>query len=270
MAFTSGTAANYLDLLNRLRQFVTQDMLPANERWSVLRWVPGPPAELVLRGPGLAGTDQINVGILSEAGPDYGNWKLRGFVGWNPAQTFDGQYNPSGAFYAMLMTSAMPYWIVANGRRIVMVAKTGTYYEMMHLGLFLPYATPSQYPYPLLVGGSLNSSVRWSSNSVYRNHLPKSSGGYAGAYYAPTGLWSGVTSAMWPNTWGASTRECPDGSYPLLPFILSGLGEMDGCYCVPGYANASENIIRVGGVDHLVVQDVHRTGYGDYLALKLA
>ena len=80
MAFTSGTATDYLDLLNRLKQFVTQDMLPANERWSVLRWVPGPPAELVLQGPGLAGTDQINVGILSEAGADYGNWKLRGFV----------------------------------------------------------------------------------------------------------------------------------------------------------------------------------------------
>ena len=101
MAFTSGTATDYLDLLNRLKQFVTQDMLPANERWSVLRWVPGPPAELVLQGPGLAGTDQINVGILSEAGADYGNWKLRGFVGWNAAQTFDGQYNPSGTFYAL-------------------------------------------------------------------------------------------------------------------------------------------------------------------------
>ena len=268
MAFTSGTATDYLDLLNRLKQFVTQDMLPANERWSVLRWVPGLPAELVLQGPGLAGTDQINVGILSEAGADYGNWKLRGFVGWNPAQTFDGQYNPSGTFYALLMASAMPYWIVANGRRIVMVAKTGTYYEMMHLGLFLPYATPGQYPYPLLVGGTYNGSTRWSNSYQYRNHLPKSSG-YSGAYYAPTGVWTGV-SAMWPNSWGSNTRECPDGSYPLLPFILAGLGEMDGCYCIPGYANAVENIISIGGVDHLVVQDVYRTGYSDYWALKLA
>ena len=71
MAFTSGTATDYLDLLNRLKQFVTQDMLPAGDRWSVLRWVPGPPAELVLRGPGLAGTYQINVGVLSETGADY-------------------------------------------------------------------------------------------------------------------------------------------------------------------------------------------------------
>jgi len=267
MAFTSGTATDYLDLLNRLKQFVTQDMLPANERWSVLRWVPGPPAELVLQGPGLAGTDQINVGILSEAGSDYGNWKLRGFVGWNPVQTFDGQYKSSSAYYAMLMTSAMSYWIVANGRRIVMVAKTGPYYEMVYLGLFLPYATPVQYPYPLLVGGSYNGSRRWSDVS-YRRHLPKSTGS-SGAYYAPTGSWTTVSS-VWPGNWAGTIRECPDGSYPLLPYILNGLGEMDGCYAVPGYGNAAENIIHVDGVDHLVVPDVYLAGYGDYWALRLS
>ena len=81
--------------------------------------------------------------------------------------------------------------------------------------------------------------------------------------------WTGL-SQMWPHSWGNNARECPDGSYPLLPFILSGLGEMDGCYAVPGFNNAAENIISVGGIDHLVVQDVFRTGYSDYWALKLA
>lgn len=265
MAFTSGVATDYLDLLNRLKQFVTQDMLPANERWSVLRWNPGPPAELVLQGPGLAGTDQINVGIRSVAGADYGNWELRGYVAWNPALPFDGQYKISNAYYAMLMTSAMPYWIVANGRRIVMVVKTSTYYEMVYLGLFLPYATPAQYPYPLLVGGSYNSSIRWSDTDYGRSHL------YEGAYYAPDGAWS-TPSPIWPIGWGwgSDARECPDGTYPLLPLIIAGLGEMDGCYAVPGYNNAAENIISVAGVDYLVVQNVHRTGYNDYWALKLA
>lgn len=269
MAYTSGTASDYLDLLVRLKQFVTEDMLPAEERWSVLRWVPGPPAELVLQGPGLAGTDEINVGILTVAGADYGNWKLRGFVGWNGANAFDAQYNASAAYYALLMSDAMPYWIVANGRRIVMVAKTSTYYEMMHLGLFLPYATPAQYPYPLLVGGSYNSSARWSTIDAYgRHHLPKANSS-SGAFYAPTGAWTALYS-IWPNSWATGTRDCPDGSYPLLPFVPAGLGEMDGCFCVPGYANAAENIVTAGGVDHLVVPDVNRTGYGDYWALKLA
>lgn len=269
MAFTSGVATDYLDLLNRLKQFVTQDMLPANERWSVLHWKPGPPAELVLQGPGLAGTDQINVGIRSVAGADYGNWELRGYVAWNPALPFDSQYKQSKAYYAMLMQSAMPYWIVANGRRIVMVAKTSTYYEMMYLGLFLPYATPAQYPYPLLIAGSYNQSVRYSETG-YRYSFTKvpSSYSYCMSYYTPAGTWKDYM-AIWPYDIG-DMRECPDGSYPLLPVIIDGLGEVDGVYVVPGYQNASENIITVDGVNYLVVQNVNRTGYNDYSAVKLA
>ncbi|MGK9450432.1 hypothetical protein ACSSZE_04075 [Acidithiobacillus caldus] len=38
MAWTSGTATNYRDLLRRLRQFLTTDMTPASERWVELRW----------------------------------------------------------------------------------------------------------------------------------------------------------------------------------------------------------------------------------------
>lgn len=51
---------------------------------------------------------------------------------------------------------------------------------------------------------------------------------------------------------------------------MQGLGELDGMYSVPGYGNSVENIITANGVDHLVVQDVYRTGYSDYWALKLA
>ena len=146
MAWTSGTATDYLDLLTRLKAFVTEQMLPANERWQVMRWVPGPPAELVLKGVGLAGTDEIYVAIQTETSSDYGNWKLRGYVTYNPGVAFDAQYNSSQTYYALLTLSAMPYWFVANGRRIVVVVKTGTYYECVHLGMFLPYATPAQYP----------------------------------------------------------------------------------------------------------------------------
>lgn len=267
MAWTSGTASDYLDLLTRLKAFVTEQMLPANERWQVMRWVPGPPAELVLKGVGLAGTDEIYVAIQTETSSDYGNWKLRGYVTYNPGVAFDAQYNSSQTFYALLTLSAMPYWFVANGRRIVVVVKTGTYYECVHLGLFLPYATPAQYPYPLVVGGSYNGSTRWSNAYTYRNHLPRTAG-YSGAYWSPTGTWNS-SPYFWPGTWGSNQREAPDGSYPLLPFVMQGLGELDGMYSVPGYGNSVENIITANGVDHLVVQDVYRTGYYDYWALKL-
>jgi len=268
MAYTTGTATNYIDLLLKLKQFVTQGMTPANERWSVLRWNPGPPAELVLQGPGLAGTDQINVGIRSVAGADYGNWELRGYVAWNPALPFDGQYKQSNARYAMLMASAMRYWIVANGRRIVMVAKTGTHYEMMHLGLFLPYATPAQYQYPLLVAGSYDHYVRYSDTTNRHSFTKRMFSQRSSNYYTPAGDWK-ADPYIWPDNIG-DMRECPDGSYPLLPVIIDGLGEIDGVYVVPGYNNASENTITVAGVNYLVVQNVSRTGYNDYSAVKLA
>ena len=36
------------------------------------------------------------------------------------------------------------------------------------------------------------------------------------------------------------------------------------------FANAAENLITVGGLDHLVVQNVYRSDFGDYWAMSLA
>lgn len=79
-----------------------------------------------LEGVGLAGTDEIYVAIQTETSSDYGNWKLRGYVFPDPGVAFDAQYNSSQTFYALLTLSAMPYWFVANGRRIVVVVSFRT------------------------------------------------------------------------------------------------------------------------------------------------
>ena len=47
------------------------------------------------------------------------------------------------------------YWIIANGRRFIVIAKVFGNCEAAHMGFILAYATPSQYPYPYLVGGSI-------------------------------------------------------------------------------------------------------------------
>lgn len=66
------------------------------------------------------------------------------------------------------------------------------------------------------------------------------------------------------------------GGYSLTPFSLiqsvptpQTFGVLDGCYSVPGYGNAVENIVQIDGVDHLVVQNVHSTNVAYYWALKL-
>ena len=75
----------------------------------------------------------------------------------------------------------------------------------------------------------------------------------------------------------ARMRPCFGGDFLLTPFTLvqaspsdQTYGALDGAYHVTGFSNSSENLITVGGVDHLTVQDVFRTGEGDYWALALA
>ena len=243
MAFTSGTATDYLDLLNRLKQFVTAGHA-AGQRALV---------GAALGAGAAGGTGAARAGACRNRA-DQRRHPVRGRCGLRQLETarfrrLESWRRPSMAsttravtFYALLMASAMPYWIVANGRRIV----DGR--QDRHL---LRNDAPGPVPALCHAGPvSVSAAGRWHVQQFdaleqllhqYRNHLPKSQG-YSGAYYAPTGrVDRGVGDVA--EHLGQQQRECPDGSYPLLPFILNGLGEMDGCYAVPGYANAAENII---------------------------
>jgi hypothetical protein len=73
----------------------------------------------------------------------------------------------------------MPYWFRANGRSFSFGVKVSTSFEGGYLGFILPYATPSQYPYPLAVGGSLvpqdwdrSSTWRYSYNDMRHSVFP--------------------------------------------------------------------------------------------------
>jgi hypothetical protein len=74
-----------------------------------------------------------------------------------------------------LWDASIPYWFVVNGRRVVVVAKLNTQYEIAYLGFVDPYFTPDQWPYPLAIGGALafgasipnwhDTAWRWSNTS---------------------------------------------------------------------------------------------------------
>lgn len=303
MAWTSGIATDYLDLLDKLRVFLTSTMTPAGERWTALAWVTTPYAaatytyerELYLRGPGLAGADEIYVNLraFKNVATDVYNWDLRGAVGYQAGIDFAAQPGVSPAVYQHLRNAAIPYWIVANGRRFVVVANVSTVYEACAGGFFLPYATPGQYPYPLLVGGTSSSAAaRFSSASgdhgvfcdpartALRVRLPDGTWADFYNWYESAGR-SGVDSAsvhtVWPGGWSPPLRDNVDGSYALLPLILQTpgngtkqlLGEIDACFWVSGFGAAAEDLVTVGGVDHLVVQDTFRTARTNYWALRL-
>ena len=87
-----------------------------------------------------------------------------------------------------------------------------------------------------------------------------------------TGVYLQPETHPWNNTYLAGTTQLCDtnDNYPLLPVILNDAngiyGELDGIRYVSGFNNVVENTC---GPDWVVMQDVSRTGFTDYIAMKL-
>jgi hypothetical protein len=273
--------------------------------------------EMIWEAPGNGGLDEIFVGakVFSDSGAgDYYNWRLGGFDDFDPALDFTLQPGyvggPGGQVASSpvlnLWNSTIPYWFVANGRRVIVVAQVSTVYVACYLGYLAPYASPGSFPYPLVVGGSMawagaepaagSTSWRWSEPADQLRNFPSpfESGLSSDAtsqlrLRLSTGVWrgfgastppAGVYGAVWPYgdaTQGgmADWRPNLDGGYTLLPIVLfdaspNTYGELDGVVATTGYAQSSTNTITIDGDQYLVVQNVFRTSKIDYFAVKLA
>jgi hypothetical protein len=102
------------------------------------------------------------------------------------------------------------------------------------------------------------------------------------------GTWRGfdITSGeaafgqVWPNAYvdqaaNYDLRPNIDGGYPLFPVVLFDAtpniyGELDGVFSTTGFSQGSENTITVGGIPHLVVQNVFRNTKADFFAVRLS
>lgn len=303
MAYEIGTATNYNDLATKLVTFLTT-VLPVGQRWTVMRdnVESGYTRNLILRGPGLAGTDQIFVliGLYESVGSDYYNWEVRGATGYNAGDTWVNQPGISPPTYLTLWNSAMPYWFVGNGRRFIVEAKVSTVYVTSYGGFIIPHGLPNEYPYPLFVGSNhTQKTARWSDATPRAKCFW--SGGYetdviaTGFMREPGGNWramgshttgsdttpnTGATSGkLWPYGFDPENTEKVFGSateYSLWPIVLftpagggNIFGELDGLYHISGFQNASENTTLVGGVTHVTFQNVHRTTRLFYVSIKM-
>ncbi|UAG58575.1 hypothetical protein Kaya_038 [Pseudomonas phage Kaya] len=129
--------------------------------WTTLRYVStGLNRELILKGVGLSGTEEIFVGFrcYQSISGDYYNIDCGVFVGYVAGNNFDTQ--PGAQINAVQAhNNAITYFITANAQRIVGCFKVGTpVYEHFYVGKFFPYARPGEYPSPLVVGAMLNKS----------------------------------------------------------------------------------------------------------------
>lgn len=263
-----------------------------------------------LRAPGLTGAEEIylNIGAYQNVANDYFNWEARGAIGHEPTFAFDGQPGTSPHAYLPLWSDAIPYWLVANGQRLMLVAKVSATYQLLYMGKILPYGTPTQFPYPVLVAATTDqAATRWSSNDTDSSSILNP--GRGAFFYTTDGGWKRIINrygangqARWETDYldifpthqyafgdvgtgnvefdGPQVHPAPDGSYTLLPLVplcrnedygsLNQYGELDGLFWVTGTANAAENILPIDGVDHLVIPNIYRTNWTEYGAMRLS
>ena len=280
--------------------------------WTSLRRSAG--SEMIWEAPGNGGLDAIIVGAktFSDVGTDYYNWRLGGFTAYNAALPFNQQPGyPGGSSQAVpspvltLWNSSIPYWLIANGRRVIVVAKVSTVYVTAYLGLLASYASPGAYPYPLIVGGNLafgtepgtlDAKWRWSYTGIEMRNFAIPRSGTIGqdsqsslVLRLASGTWRGfdvnpgetVFGQVWPFAYVDTTggtydwRPNLDGGYPLLPVVLfdptpNVFGELEGVAATSGFSQSSENTITAAGVPYLVVQNVFRNTKADFFAVRLS
>ena len=259
--------------------------------------------EYIWRAPGNDGESEIYVGMLrfANATGDYDNVRLGGFTGYSPSAAFAAQ---AGACTRPVMPGlrigTIPYWFIANGRRVIVFIKCGAVYEGAYLGFLHSYWITDQWPYPLVVGGSMtwasepaatSPTWRYSYEGVGHNMLVFTStsntpdDNFTLRLRRPDGRWKGfgimyssqtAHSYVWPYSGGcfANVRPLIAGEYSLFPIILNedtGIyGEMDGLCAVSGFENLPENTIATARTKYLVMQNVYRSALRDFFAAKLA
>jgi hypothetical protein len=267
-------------------------------------------AQVMWQAPGNDGDSEIFSGVhlFEREDADYYDWEVASFDGFTADASFRGQPGFQGQLFVPLWGDPIPYWFVADGRRCVVVAKINAQYEMAYLGLFDPYFSPEQWPYPVALGGTLalgatwplwnDTKFRWSSFYDQTHRAPTHSdiGIYGAGLYSHQlrgrrldGAWDGfegsrndvVSSApgsvhvIWPYRCGLSLLDVNlDGSFALWPAMLchsapNTWGQLSGVACVTGQDLVAESLVRRGAVDWLVVQNINRGDRDDFLAVAL-
>lgn len=268
-------------------------------------------SQVIWEAPGNDGDSEILVGAraFERQDADYFNIELAGFDGYNSDLSWREQPGFQGAAYVPLWNTSIPYWFVADGRRVIMIAKLSSQYEVGYLGFIDPFFSPDQWPYPLVVGGSMAFGLprpawnaddwRWSnSTNEHRAFTHSDPRGTSGITVEDlqlrardlSGAWIGFASRVndgnvyvagdhygivWPYALGLTDLDVNlDGSYQTFPLMLitqapNTIGTLIGVRCISGQGLTAETLITEGSIDWIALVDIFRTGRDDFLAIAL-
>jgi len=294
-ASVTGTATDFDDLFAQFRTFITSNatLVGAGEDWTENKYVATADAkELYLEGPGLGGLDNIFVNLRQTVDIPTGYWNL----GFRGAESFDGglafelQPNASNETFSPVWDNATPYWFVADGRRFIIMLNVNGSFMGCYCGLFLPYATSGEYPYPMYIAANTATETTLASSTSTELRAFWEPGNQAAFLLRIDHTWQEIQNRSggnaqndhncWPwtgesgiSSWGPNL----DGSYLTMPAVLHSngfggniYGELPGVFWVSGRGSqASENTFIITAENYTVFQGIARTGAADFAAIKM-
>lgn len=302
MAYTTGEATNHLNLLEIVRDYLVDEV-----NWTQVGGQTGGVSAgdfVSLRGPGLGGDDQIYLSLSAYSNAPAAHYALglRGHTAYNtsvPSPDPPGLNSPWT--YLPLVNATIRYWIVASGRRFILVAKSNNRYDVFYGGFLLPEHLPGDWPYPMLIGGSSTTYRQSSDDAVQHSNFWRAPG--TGFVFTPEQLWRPIENVQTTSNVNDGV-EAPTESGRLMtpdwktnvgyrrltrtidgaPWMTRGrlaqyatdelsarnfLGHFDGVFFTPSTGAVIESTIEHEGVDHLVVSNVYRNSVGQVAAIRL-
>lgn len=289
-------ATSHSDLLAKIRTFANANSAVEQE------YVAGDRYITKLVG---GGSDAIYFGlkVFTDGGAAVYGLVLQGYTGFQAGQAFDSQLGAIASNPPALASwnSTISYWLFLNTRRLIVVTKISGTYHMAYCGLILPYGTPAQWVYPLLIGGSTYRGDTDNSGKPYA---------YSVSNAKVTNFWNPINSDSSQGTlairdgggsWVKLLNTIVIGSYAgkgTFPYLYSSryvnarktvggndllrridiagnspanrYGYFDGMFQVAGDGLTAEQTITVGGDTYLVFPNVSRTAGDQWVAIKQA
>ncbi len=310
MSFTTGTATDHHDLMEQLKDYLFA------EGWTIDEWDLGAtlvdPTTLVATGPGVMGGQPVHVSIQSEADSPSNAyaWKVCGHPDYDSGLDFGVQLNNGPIRYFLLWPNAMDYWFYVNDRRFIVVAKIGSYYMSMYAGFFLPFALPSEYPFPYFVGATRNVLAPYNEDNAGVRAFCDPGPNGAAYLVRETLVWRSITNAedsandvdsytshdgamTWPfrnpmvqdavNTvdeiaWShlGLLRPLVGDAMPMWQVNLidsvdrSVVGVLDGVFATGGFNRTPEQVVSFGGDDYDLFININRATAKHFFAIEEA
>ncbi|ENM3954321.1 hypothetical protein ACT7T5_003459 [Vibrio cholerae] len=285
MAWETGTAAGYRDLLAKLKIFTSAN------GWKVERFVQGSANladheqtdELFISSPGKSGLENLVLGFKTDFSKanDRWNWKLTVSSLYSAGGTFDAMPGSSGATqnqYMYLWQHEIQYWFICDLDHLVVIAIVSGTTHACYLGKLRMYCSLGHWPRQIgCFGEGIDANGRWSSQGDGFSSFQHFRNGARrvqwidGSYIQP--------DSIYPQNLGgdliSGSAPMPSGNRWMLPMTVVSnthgtLGEFIGCHFLPGQETASGSTIKTAdNKAYLVVQNIYRNGFRDYMAIGL-